>query len=102
MSGGWKEVEFEAETGEEEEDEEDWDSWEETCCIWLSAWCKELKVEDICTLFNITNSSIDDSNVKDIYAVMPNSLTHFDIYYNQNEPCSTASCKAFYTARNIG
>ena len=63
---------------------------------------KELTTEDICTLFNITNSNADDTSIKDIYAVMPNSLTHFDIYYNQNEPCSTAGCKSVYTVRNVG
>ena len=63
---------------------------------------KELNTEDICALFNITNSNVDDLSIKDIYAVIPNSLTHFDVYYNQNEPCSTAGCKSVYTVRNVG
>ena len=63
---------------------------------------KELNIEDICTLFNITNSNVDDASIKDIYAVMPNSLTHFDVYYNQNEPCSASGCKSVYIVRNVG
>lgn len=63
---------------------------------------KELNLEDICNLFGITLNQIGDVTAKDIYAVMPNSLTHFDIYYNQNEPCSNASCKAVGIIRNVG
>lgn len=63
---------------------------------------KELTTLDICDLFGIELNSLDDATAKEIYAVMPNSLTHFDIYYNQNEPCSNAGCKAVGIIRNVG
>lgn len=63
---------------------------------------KELNVQEVCNLFEITLNQIDDVLAKEIYAVMPNSLTHFDVYYNQNEPCSSNLCKSETVIRNIG
>lgn len=63
---------------------------------------KELSVDEICNLFDITLNQIEDVTAKEIYAVMPNSLTHFDVYYNQNEPCTNANCKAVGIIRNVG
>lgn len=63
---------------------------------------KELTTLDICNLFGITINKIEDITAKEIYAVMPNSLTHFDVYYNQNEPCSNEGCKAVRIIRNVG
>lgn len=63
---------------------------------------KELTLEDVCKLFEITSNVIEDKSLKDIYAIMPNSLTHFDVYYNQNEPCSSNTCKSVQIVRNVG
>lgn len=63
---------------------------------------KELTLEEVCTLFKIASNMVEDKSIKEIYAVMPNSLTHFDVYYNQNEPCSSNTCKSVQTVRNVG